>query len=226
MKPASNFFAYFTRLIAVSGMLVGCSTNTDSTQAQNRQFNGTQRAVHDKLPLLTIQQVIDDANQSFMYRGRPIHPALIHKFEPLLSDINPITVVVDIAAAFDSNECSQPVTQNEKLGLQCEMSAEAEGTHKESYAYKPLGVLHGNVHVLKTASIGSGTGIFMSLIFVRFEIGQAIASDGQPYDQLLLRLLRSVSLGDRFNGSVDVLNDEVVVKTDKEVLRLGIGNVH
>ena len=64
------------------------------------------------------------------------------------------------------------------------------------------------VQVLWVNDWGGGSGVFMSLLFIRFSRGTG-NNDGQPYDQLLMRCVGYRNLGDRYRGDVKVLADRV-----------------
>ena len=52
-----------------------------------------------------------EANNDFTFKGQPIHPGLIREFQNWLSDYRPpITVTLDVGAAYDTNEYSDAVT--------------------------------------------------------------------------------------------------------------------
>ena len=55
----------------------------------------------------TLSQVLAEANEHFTYRGKAIHPGLVNEFEPWISDLNPVTIVVDVSASYDSNEYTE-----------------------------------------------------------------------------------------------------------------------
>lgn len=133
---------------------------------------------------MTAQQVLDEANLSFTYRGKPIHPKLVHEFQCWDSDLNPVTLAVDVSAAFDSNEyCDEVEISDEWVSFYDE-----EG--RTSYRWTGFNKRRG-VHVLETASGGSGSYVAKTTLWVKFEIGQSVYPDGKPYDQLILRLVRA-----------------------------------
>jgi hypothetical protein len=160
---------------------------------------------------LTRDQVLGEANKHFTYFSKPIHPKLVNEFECSLSDQNPVTLAVDVSAAYDTNEYNQPVTHS-SYGVTYEKTYRQDVRRRCYYAYQRLGTLDGQIHVLKTADYGGGSGVFMNLLFVRFEISRGYYPDGAPYDSLVMLLVRSRNLTDRFTGAIEVLSDRVVVR--------------
>jgi len=143
------------------------------------RFSGEPR----KLPELTAQQVLDEANRSFTYRGKPIHPKLVCEFQCLDSDLNPVTFAVDVSAAFDSNEYYDAVDVSDGW------VSFSDGEGRYGYRHTGFNKREG-VHILESVSSGSGSYVARSTLWVKFEIGQSIYPDGKPYDQLILRLVR------------------------------------
>ena len=201
------------------GIAVGCAADM---HRRPRLFAPAFRGGHDpnrraKGPWpypskgLTCAQVLAEADTHFTYFGKPIHPALLNEFECWVSDQNPVTLAVDVSAAFDTNEYGQPVTRS-PLGTTYETTHGEEVRRRCYYSYERIGALEDNVHVLKTANYGGGTGVFIGLLLVRFELSRGYYQDGAPYDRLVMRLVRDWPLGDRFNGTVRVLSDRVVVR--------------
>ena len=136
-----------------------------------------------KLPEMTARQVLDEANQGFTYRGKPIHPKLVREFQCWDSDLNPVTFAVDVSAAFDSNEYYDVVDVSDGWVS----FSDEEGR----YGYRHTGFnKRDGVHVLETVSGGSGSYVARSTLWVKFEVGQSFYLDGKPYDQLIMRLVR------------------------------------
>ncbi len=156
----------------------------------NQLFKGASRArrnsgkPQEALGLTRIQ-VLREANNSFTFRGKPIRPGLVQEFECWLSDLNPVTMVVDVSAANDANEyADEAYIDGEYTTIK---TAEGKGV----YGYARVKRAENSVHVLKTRSHGGGSGVFNSELWVKFELGEGMYPDGTPYDQLLLRLIRA-----------------------------------
>ena len=145
------------------------------------------------------------ALEGFRYEGEPIHPKLVEEFESWLSDNRPpSTVVVDVAAAFGTNEYSDVVES-----LASGLVRYASGA--EWYGYEHLGQMTDGTHVLRTASSGGGSGIFQNLLFVRLREDETRTPEGESYARMLMEVVGRFVLGDRDDGTVEVQGDRVVV---------------
>jgi len=103
-----------------------------------------------------MQDALIQANESFTYKGEPIHPKLVKEFNSWISDPGlPTTISVDIAAPhrneyFDDyasvNEYGAVTFRNEERGYFC---------------YRWLGKLDNGIHVLNTSDSG---GVFLHVL--------------------------------------------------------------
>lgn len=182
---------YLRKIKTITVCLIACTSVFAAEPAgQDRVFSGASRQENatgerEPLPELTIKQVLDEANQKFTYRGKPVHPKLVKEFQCWDSDLNPVTLAVDVSAAFDTNEYCDEVEQRAD-GYICFSNEEGY------YGYRRTGVdKKTSAHILKTFNGGSGTYVGESTLWVKFEIGQGFYPDGKPYDQLILRLIRA-----------------------------------
>jgi hypothetical protein len=157
-------------------------------------------------PALT-KQLLQEVNDHFTVRGKPVHPRLVEKFQTFLADSGPPAVIaVDLlAAAADDNEYYQPGVKVED-GLVSYKHQDGGG-----FAYRWLGMVRPGLQVVETFASGGGTGIFMNLYFFRTSIGTGQGEKG-PYEQILLTLARTpVILGDRDDGTIKVEPGRVIM---------------
>lgn len=148
-----------------------------------------------------------EANAKFTYAGKPIHPGLVEEFSGWMSDSGPITVSVDVSAAYGTNEYYEDevkIADNGNIAIYRKDSS--------YFCYRWLGRLDNGLHVLYVEEGGGGgSGIFEDLNFVRFDIGEGINSDNKKYKRLLMTIVRTYVLGDRDDGKIEVLKDRVIV---------------
>jgi hypothetical protein len=152
-------------------------------------------------------QLLQEVNEHFTLRGKPVHPRLIEKFQTFLSDSGPPAVIaVDLlAASQDDNEYYEPDVQV-RDGL-----ASIKERDGGEFAYKWLGTVRPGLHVVETFASGGGTGIFMDLYFFRTSLATG-RNDQGPYDQILLTLARTpVILGDRDDAAIKVEPGRVII---------------
>ena len=161
-------------------------------------------------PLLA-SEPLDEANASFTYKGKPIHPFLVQEFSNWLSDKRPpIVKAVDVAAAFDTNEYQEAATEEEGWIFSKKEEKDGDFTNYTSFEYRWLGKMADGTHVLETGENGGGSGTFMDLMFIRFSEGK-VMFEGKSEKQLLMSIIGIHALGDRYEGKVEVLPDRVLI---------------
>ena len=143
----------------------------------------------------------------FYFNGKPVHPLLIRKFEPWVSDPRPpIVTELNLTAAWDSNEYAA----NFKTDSDGTVSiALPEGGN---FSYRPLGTASKGVHILRTFSSGGGSGVFQAVLLLRTQTRVAHLADGvKTSEQVFLQVLRRFPLGDRDDAEVIVKEDRVII---------------
>lgn len=148
-------------------------------------------------------KALEEAEKRFTYREEPIHPDLVKEFQGWASDHGPITITVDVAAAFGTNEYGAASEVRDGWVRSVE--------EQEYFEYRRLGVLADGTHVLRTAHWSGGSGVFMDLYFVRFSSDDPDRLEGQSRERLLMTVVGHYSLGDRDDGAVTVEAERVVI---------------
>jgi len=189
-ERARGAFGLLVLLLGLQ-LTAGCGPQERTAVSADRPFRPALRQGFTqgrKPPQMTVNAVLDEANKDFSYRGVQIHPKLVNEFQCWISDLNPVTIVVDVAAASDSNEYSESTY---KKGKYFTTKLDDE---KTEYGYTRAHTAGDGIHVLKTRESGQGSGVFKQELWVRFEIGSGYDSDGNRCDQLLMRLVRAKGL--------------------------------
>ncbi len=150
---------------------------------------------------------LEQPDVDFRFRDKSIHPLLVKQFEPWISDARPpITVEVNVTAAWDSNEYAAESKTDSSGVVFVKLSDGA------TYSYQHLGRLRNGLHVLRTAESGGGSGVFEALLFVRFRTAVAYLADGVRRDrQVFMQLVRRYPLGDRDGAEIVIQRDQVIV---------------
>ncbi len=152
---------------------------------------------------------LDEANAKFTYQGKPIHPFLLKEFSNWESDCRPpMTVTVDVAAAFESNKYYQDDVKKTEDWWFAQKSA--DDIHYESFEYKWLGKMANGIHVLEVGDSGGGSGTFMDLMFIKFSEGE-YPWDNKKAKQLLMTIVGTHGLGDRYEGEIKVFPEKVFI---------------
>jgi len=169
------------------------------------QFEDTLKKVTESGPT-TAPDYLQEANQKFTYQAKPIDPGLVHEFSSWISDPGmPTTISVDVSAEH-SNEYSDSDVSINEAGTVCK---QGEG---EFFCYSWIGRLTNGLHVLNVYENGGGSGTFCDLFFVKFDVGQGYTSKGKLYDRLLMSIVRTYGLGDRFSGDIKLDGNRVLIK--------------
>jgi len=150
---------------------------------------------------------LSSPDRQFYFNGKPIHPLLIRKFEPWVSDARPpIITELNLTAAWDSNEYA------------ANFNTDSDGTvsialpEGGNFSYRPLGTSSNGVHILRTFSSGGGSGVFQAVLFLRTQTRIAPLADGvKTSEQVFLQALRRFPLGDRDDAKVIVKEDRVII---------------
>lgn len=181
---------------------------TSSSLASRSRFTAITAAI--LIASLTLFAFADDLSKpgsEFYFNGKPIHPLLIKKFEPWVSDARPpIVTELNLTAAWESNEYA------------ANFKTDADGTvsiaipEGGSFSYRPLGTARNGVHVLRTFSSEGGSGVFQAVLLLRTQTRIAYLADGiKTREQVFLQVLRRFPLGDRDDAEVIVKEDRVII---------------
>ena len=109
---------------------------------------------------------------------------------------------------------------------------------QELYAYRYLGTTQSGLDVLHQQYSGGGSGVFNRLVFVRIEAdygveypllrdidSQRSAVEPEFRHRELIRMVGTIPLGDRWQGTIEVAGDEVVVRGRDLDERCEVGGV-
>jgi hypothetical protein len=156
---------------------------------------------------------LDEANRAFTYRGTAINPRAIQDLEGWLSDSEPAVVTIDLAGTYKSNRYFGEYTRQADGSVVIDLrTAELNPRDDERYGtftYKRLGTLPGGIHVLETWDSGGGPAVFTHLLLVRFEAQFEYDEHGKRKDQVVIRRMGEIVLGDRYRGIVTVQGNTV-----------------
>ena len=164
------------------------------------------------------QGMLEEADKQFTFRKKPINPLAFKELLPWLSDRLSGPVAVDLeGTASGTNRYLADVTVDAK-GFVC--AVQTEGAEKLNFSYKRIGTLANGVHVVETWSSGGGTLVATDLVLVRFSTDTEYpggSGPATPRDRLIMTRVGAYSLGDRYNGTIEVRPGEIAV---------GAGGVH
>jgi hypothetical protein len=157
----------------------------------------------------SLREQLKEANEHFSFRGKPINPLAVHELLPWLSDKLPGPVAIDIAGTYGSNRYAGQYTKEKDGTVSIDLkdpdrSSAGDAATAGYLRYKRLGVLANGIHVLRTWENAGGSGLFNSLLLVRFVVDYEYTGDGSRRYRLVLWRVGECTLGDRYGGSIEV----------------------
>lgn len=160
------------------------------------------------------QRLLSEVRKSFTLRGKPVPPEIFRDFgDGNLADSGSIWTSVDLDAAVGSNQYADAIRQNGAWLAQGR--AAAGGKEAEETAYRYIGATTNGLLVAIATYSGGGTGVFTTLHILDLAAARAFGDDGEVVKRLTLTNLRSVALGDRWDGVATIVGNEVRITTTR-----------
>ena len=159
--------------------------------------------------------LIAEVRRTFSINGKPIPPEIFRDFgDGNLADSESIWVTVDIKAATGSNLYFNETKQNGRWTSQKKTSTKGDASEEAGYSY--YGATESGLLVVLTSYSGGGSGDFISLHILDIAPGRAFDLEGKVYDRINLTNIRSIALGDRWNGEIKVEKNAIRVITTRQ----------
>jgi hypothetical protein len=156
--------------------------------------------------------LIAEARKSFTLHGKPPPPEIFRDFgDGDLADSGAIWVTVDLLAAIGSNLYDDDISGAK--GWISQKKAAKSG--EETTAYKYVGATENGLLVVLAAFSGGGSGDFVTLHILDVAAGRGFDPDGKPYSRINLTNLRNVPLGDRWDGEVTLVRNQIRIVTTR-----------
>ena len=158
---------------------------------------------------------LDELRRSFTLDGKPVPPNVFRDFgDADLGDSLPSVVAIDVKAAVDSNRYGDPIVRR---GDWLTQSRPAAGTLNgaEETGYRYVGATKNGLLVVIATYSGGGSGIFTTLHVLDASLAAGFDGDGKRYGRVDLAVLRSVVLGDRWDGEATIVGDTIRIATAK-----------
>ena len=152
--------------------------------------------------------------KSFTLNGQIIPPEIFRDFgDGNLADSDSIWVTVDLAAAVGSNLYYDPIREYGPWKIQKKQRLETDTPEETAYSFK--GATANGLVVVVASFNGGGTGTFHTLHICDVVPAMAFDSDGKRTQRINLTNLRSVALGDRWEGEVKISGNTIRVTTTR-----------
>jgi hypothetical protein len=158
--------------------------------------------------------LVAEVRRAFTLHGKPIPPEIFRDFgDGDLADSGSIWVAVDIEAAIGSNLYADVIKQEQ--GWSSQTKSEPKTSGGEQTAYKFIGTTDNGLLVAIASYNGGGSGTFYTLHIL--DIGAAAGFDleGKLYRRINLMAVRSVILGDRWDGKVSISRNSIRIVTTR-----------
>jgi hypothetical protein len=157
--------------------------------------------------------LVAEVRHSFTIHGKPVPPEIFRDFgDGDLADSGSIWVTVDVLAATGSNLYYDPISQPDG-GFIAQTKTDPKTNSWERTAYDFIGATDNGLLVVVASYSGGGSGVFMTLHILDLAATRAFEDDGKPYWRINLTAVRSIALGDRWDGGVAIKKNAIVVTT-------------
>jgi hypothetical protein len=158
--------------------------------------------------------LVAEVRHSFTIHGKPIPPEIFRDFgDGDMADSGSIWVTVDVLAATGSNLYYDPISQPDG-GFIAQIKTDPQTKSWERTAYDFIGSTDNGLLVVVASYSGGGSGVFLTLHILDLAAVRAFEDgDGKPYWRIDLTVIRSIALGDRWDGGVAIKMNAIVVTT-------------
>jgi hypothetical protein len=116
-------------------------------------------------------------------------------------------MTVDLDAAVGSNLYYDDITVDHRSAMQ-----KKTGSNEET-GYVYIGTTDNGLLVAVASFSGGGSGSFITLHIMDLAAAKAFDNDGKVYTRIALTNLRSIALGDRWDGDVTITGNTIRVVT-------------
>jgi hypothetical protein len=169
--------------------------------------------------------LLNEVRRAFTLHGKPIPPESFRDFgDGDLANSGSIWVTVDIEAAIGSNLYADDIKTEGKWLSQKRANQSLNGSEETSYTF--IGATDNGLLAVLATYNGGGSGTFYTLHILDVAAARAFDGEGKRYRRINLTVLRSVALGDRWDGEVSIAHNAVrIVTTRKGVADAGTRSV-
>lgn len=155
--------------------------------------------------------LLAEVRHSFTLHGKPIPPEIFRDFGDgdLADSVGSIWVTVDLEAAVGSNLYYDDIKVDHGA-----VSQKKTGSDEET-GYLYIGATDNGLLVAVASYSGGGSGDFITLHILDLAAARAFDNDGKVYRRIALTNIRSIALGDRWNGEVHIARNTIHVVTTR-----------
>lgn len=158
-------------------------------------------------------------------RKEYVHPLVVKELIGWISDMSSTIVAIDLDSSSKSNRFYGDVEQiliDKRLWLRC--SQDSNEYRSPHFLYSYIGTSKTGVQILHCRDCGGGTGVWNYIALLAFEADTAMApieSASLSRVRIILKILGTVSLGDRYEGVIVFQDDRLVIGKDRSPRKFG-----
>lgn len=179
----------------------------------------------NKLPLImpataqdaspdSVSALVAEVRRSFTIHGTPIPPEIFRDFgDGDMADSGSIWVTVDAAAAIGSNLYYDSIKKDDAYVTQTKFGQNGGVVEKTAYTF--WGATENGLVVVIASYNGGGSGTFYTLHIVDVAAARGIDLEGKVYQRINVTNVRSVILGDRWEGELKIAKNAIRVVTTR-----------
>lgn len=158
--------------------------------------------------------LVAEVRRSFTLHGKTIPPEIFRDFgDGDLADSGSIWVTVDVAAAIGSNLYYDPISEDGQWESQKKQRLTTDIPEVTGYSF--FGSTANGLLVVLASYNGGGSGTFYTLHILDVAAGSGFDIEGKIYQRINLTNIRSVILGDRWQGELKISGNAVRVMTTR-----------
>jgi hypothetical protein len=158
--------------------------------------------------------LLTEVRRGFTFDGKPIPPEIFRDFgDGDLADSSPIWLAVDVEASIGSNLYADAIERRGRWVVQRKVS---RSDPPEDAGYDYRGTTANGLLVALASFSGGGSGDFISLHILELRQARAFDGEGKPRRRIVLTNLRTIALGDRWDGDIRIEGDAIRVLTTRK----------
>jgi len=170
------------------------------------------KAVAEEVSQASAAAVVAEVRRGFTINGKPIPPEIFRDFgDGDMADSGAIWVTIDAAAAIGSNLYYDEIKKDGTDVAQTKRGP--NNVYLERTAYSFYGTTDNGLIVVVASYNGGGSSIFETLHIVDVAAAHGFDIDGKVYQRINLTNIRSVILGDRWEGELKIAKNNISIIT-------------
>jgi hypothetical protein len=172
------------------------------------------KALAEEVSQSSAAAVVAEVRRSFTINGKPIPPEIFRDFgDGDMADSGAIWVTIDAAAAIGSNFYFDDIKNDGSYVSQTKLGPNNVFLEKTAYSF--WGTTDNGLIVVISSYNGGGSGTFYTLHIVDVAAARGFDNDGKVYQRINLTNIRSVILGDRWEGELKIAKNDITIITTR-----------